>query len=171
MTTQIEEIRGWFAGRLPDDWFEGDADVTADRDEILVTGLLQDPEIEKDAGEEAVEAARKGRIRRYREETRGERMKIADEAQDRFGRQVSWGASIGDDRYIFTHLSVPAMTRLRITERRVLDTLVDAGAASSRSDALAWCVRLVAKNETEWLKDLRTAFNEVEKVRSQGPSA
>jgi hypothetical protein len=61
------------------------------------------------------------------------------------------------------------MTRLRQSERQVLDTLVDAGVARSRSDALAWCVRLVGKHTDEWLSGLRDAMSEVEKRRAEGP--
>jgi hypothetical protein len=61
------------------------------------------------------------------------------------------------------------MTRLRQPERLVLDTLVDAGVARSRSDALAWCVRLVGEHEDSWLTDLREALRTVEQVRSGGP--
>ena len=38
---------------------------------------------------------------------------------------------------MFTTLSVPEMTRLRQPERRVLDTLVDAGAIYAQSMSLA----------------------------------
>jgi hypothetical protein len=62
------------------------------------------------------------------------------------------------------------MTRLRMRERRVLDTLVDAGVARSRSHALAWCVRLVAERQDDWLSDLRDALTRVEEVRGQGPT-
>ena len=98
-------------------------------------------------------------------------MTIADEAQSRFGKHVSWGGSIGDDRFLFTHVGVPTMSRLKITERRVLDTLVESGVASSRSEALAWCVRYVGKHEKEWLEELRQAFDAVSKVREKGPAA
>jgi hypothetical protein len=47
---------------------------------------------------------------------------------------------------------------------------VDAGVARSRSEALAWCVRLVGQNESEWIGKLREAFANVEKVRSEGPA-
>jgi hypothetical protein len=97
-------------------------------------------------------------------------MRIADEAQHRFGRRVSWGAACGDQRELFTTVAAPAMTRLRMPEREVLDTLVDSGVARSRSHALAWCVRLVATHQDEWLKDLRDALTHVEKVRDEGPS-
>ena len=63
------------------------------------------------------------------------------------------------------------MTRLRQSERQVLDTLVAANVARSRSDALAWCVRLVGRNTDEWLANLRTAMEEVDKLRDEGPDA
>ena len=167
--TTSDEIQGWFAGRLPAGWFLGAPDVRADRDEILVVGSLSDPELPADASEEAAAAARGARIAGFREDTRGQRMRIAEEAQHRFGRKVSWGAACGDTRVSFSTLSVPAMTRLRMPERRVLDTLVDAGVARSRSHALAWCVRLVAERQDDWLADLREALGAVEKVRAEGP--
>lgn len=167
--TKNEEVQGWFAGRLPGEWFVGAAEVTADREEILVVGTLSDPELPEDSGAETAASARLARIDGFREDTRERRMRIADEAQHRFGRRVSWGATCGDLRKLFTTVSVPAMTRLRMPERRVLDTLVDAGVARSRSHALAWCVHLVAERQDEWLKDLRDALTHVERVRGEGP--
>src|SRR3954469_13033712 len=161
------EVAGWFAGRLPDGWFTGPAELTIDRDEITVVGTLSEPE----AGEGDPAAARAGRIARFREETRQQRMAIADAAQERYGRSVAWGAVCGDQREIFTNQSVPVMTRLRQTERLVLDTLVDAGVARSRSEALAWSVRLVGRNTEAWLADLRDAMASVEEVRARGPEA
>src|ERR671931_292324 len=164
-----EVIRGWFAGRIPDGWFEGPPDVTADREEILIVGSLKDVDAGKDATEAQLAEARSGRIRQFREDTRERRMRIAREAEHRFRRKVSWGAECGGQREPFTTLSLPMMTRLRMPERQVLDTLVEAGVARSRSHALAWCVRLVAEKKGEWLKDLEQALQEVQKVRSAGP--
>jgi hypothetical protein len=159
------EVAGWFAGRLPDGWFTGPAEITLDRDEITVVGTLPEP----DVGEGDAAAARAGRISRFREETREQRMAIADAAQERYGRSVAWGAVCGDVREVFTNVSVPVMTRLRQPERLVLDTLVDAGVARSRSEALAWAVRLVGRHAEEWLTELRTAMSSVEEVRARGP--
>jgi hypothetical protein len=164
-----DEIRGWFAGRLPADWFTDPVEVTTDRDEILVMGTIAPPELSADDAAEVRSSAVAARIGGFREDTRARRMKIADEAQHRFGRTVSWGVVCDDQRVAFTTLSVPAMTRLRQRERRVLDTLVDAGVARSRSHALAWCVRLVADRQDEWLRDLRDALTKVEQVRADGP--
>jgi hypothetical protein len=166
----MEELSGWFAGRIPADWFLGLPTVTVDREEIMVVGVLSEPDLPVDAGPEAREAALAARVSGFREDTRGKRMRIADEAQRRFGRKVSWGASCGDLTASFTTLSVPAMTRLRMDERRVLDTLIEAGVARSRSHALAWCVRLVAERQEDWLKDLRDALRKVHEVRGEGPT-
>jgi hypothetical protein len=165
-----ETIKGFFAGRIPQEWFEGPPDVEIDREEILVIGTLPDIEL-KDASEEAAKEARLARIGGFREDTRGRRIRVALEAERRFGRKVSWGARCGDAQAHFTTLSMPVMTRLRMPQRKVLDTLVDAGVARSRSHALAWCVRLVAENESEWIDKLRDALVEVKKVRSEGPPA
>jgi hypothetical protein len=165
-----EEIKGWFAGRLPEGWFEGPPTVEADREEILVVGSLADVELGAEASPDALAAARAARIDRFREETRGQRMAIAEEAQERFRRKVSWGARCGEVERHFTTLAMPVMTRLRKRERAVLDTLVESGVARSRSHALAWCVRLVGDNQSEWIDNLRGALTEVEKVRAQGPA-
>jgi hypothetical protein len=185
-----EQIRGWFTGRLPDDWFEGAPEILIDREEITVIGHLPSPATP--AGGAGVSGRAKGatatggaaeqpgaeteaaaiaRSRRFREKTRDARIEIAREAEHTFGRQVSWGVVCDTYKVMFTTLSIPVMTRLRQSERRVLDTLVDAGVARSRSDALAWCVRLVGEHEDSWLSDLREALRHVEQVRAERPRA
>jgi hypothetical protein len=160
------EVVGWINGRLPEGWFTTSPEVSVDRDEVVVVGTLAAPEA---AGEAAGEAAEAGRIKRFREETREQRILIAREVEKRFGRSVAWGAQCGSTRQLFTTMSVPVMTRLRQPERKVLDTLVDSGVARSRSDALAWSVRLVGQHAADWLAELRTAMEAVEKVRAAGP--
>jgi hypothetical protein len=164
-----EELAAWFAGRLPDEWFTGPPEVTADREEILVVGSLADVELTGRPTAAAKAAARSARVDRFREDTRDQRMRIADEAQRHFRRKVSWGADCGGERVLFTTLSVPVMTRLRMDERAVLDTLVRGGVARSRSHALAWCVRLVGKHQGDWIKDLQDALVKVQQVRDEGP--
>ncbi len=161
-------LRAWFAGRLPAEWFTAPPAVRADREEITVIGTLPNPEAAGSSEAEAAAAA-EGRSRRFREETREHRIKIAREAEHKFGRKVSWGVECGGQKVMFTTFSVPVMTRLRQAERLVLDTLVDAGVARSRSDALAWCVRLVGEHSSTWLADLRAALHKVEQVRAEGP--
>lgn len=154
-----EEVAAWFTRRIPDDWFAGPPEVFVDREEILVVGHL--------APEEGVPP--EVSIEQFRETTREARTRIAHDAEHLFGRKVSWGAVCGEARRVFTNLSVPVMTRLRMPEREVLDTLVDASVARSRSDALAWCVRLVGAHEADWISQLQQALVHVEKVRAEGP--
>jgi hypothetical protein len=164
-----EKLRGWFTGRLPQDLFSGAPEVTVDREEITVVGRIPEPEYAEGASDAEKAAAVSGRIKEFRERTRDARMAVAREAEHKFGRKVSWGVRCADEDRLFTHLSVPVMTRLKQPERELLDTLVEAGVARSRSDALGWCVRLVEQHAGEWLGDLRAAMKHVEEVREAGP--
>jgi hypothetical protein len=164
-----ERLRGWFTGRVPSEWLDGAIDVRVDREEITVILPIPAPQVAEGATEAEQSAAWDGRTRRFREDTRQQRIEIAHEAEHTFGRKVSWGVRIADRTVMYTTFSVPVMTRLRQAERLALDTLVDAGVARSRSDALAWCVRLVGKHEDAWLADLREALQHVEQVRDAGP--
>lgn len=161
------EILAWFADRLPDDWFDDQPRVRVDREEILVVGPLRVPAPEDAESSEAVERQRC--IAAFREQTRSARMAIADEAEVVWGRKVSWGVTCGERDEYFTTLSTPVMTRLRMEERNVLDTLIDAGVARSRSEALAWCVRLVGHHEADWIARLREAVATIEEARRSGP--
>jgi len=167
--TDTERVRGWVTGRLPKDWFEGEPELTIDRDEILIVGRLAAPEQGDDVSAAERSAAEEGRIKQFREDTRERRIEIARELEHATRRKVAWGVDCGGTRKVFTSLSAPVMTRLRQPERQVLDTLVDAGVARSRSDALGWCVKLVSQHADTWLGDLREALTKVEDVRSAGP--
>ena len=164
-----EDLAAWFAARIPKGWFVGRPDVSADGEEILVLGTLPDVELAGGTADEGRAGARAARIDRFREETRDERIRVAREAERTFRRKVTWGARCGDQSKVFTALSVPVMTRLRMNERSILDTLVAGGVARSRSEALAWCVRLVGMHQADWIKGLRDALVKVDEVRSKGP--
>jgi hypothetical protein len=166
-----QEMTSWLVGRLPEEWFTAAPEVTVDRDEVTIVGTLAAPEDPAGGAAEARVEAEQGRIARFREQTREQRIQIAREAEHRFGRKVAWGAACGETTTRFTTLAVPVMTRLRQPERVVLDTLVDAGVARSRSHALAWCVRLVGEHSGEWLAQLREALTDVERLREAGPDA
>ncbi|MEV6172362.1 hypothetical protein AB0L99_29655 [Streptomyces sp. NPDC051954] len=170
-TEQQEKLRGWFAGRLSDDLFEELVEVRVDREEITVIGRIPEPRLAKDAPAAEREAALQGRIEEFRERTREARIEVAREAEHRFRRKVSWGVECGGERALFTHVAAPVMTRLRQPERQVLDTLIAGGVARSRSDALAWCVRLVQRHADDWLTELRDSLEHVQRVRAQGPDA
>lgn len=164
---ETAQVRAWFAGRLPEGWFTAAPEIIQDREEIAVLGALPEPPAE--VPEEERPALVEGMVARFREETRERRVEIAREAERKFRQKVSWGVVCGGQTVMFTTLSVPVMTRLRQSERQVLDTLVAAGVARSRSDALAWCVRLVGRNTDTWLAELRDALRHVDRVRASGP--
>ncbi|MFP3988165.1 hypothetical protein U9R90_11785 [Streptomyces sp. E11-3] len=168
---QHEKLRGWFVGRLPEDLYESVLEVTADREEITVIGRIPEPRLAESVSAAERDAAVAGRVQEFRERTREDRVAVAREAEHRFGKKVSWGVECGGSRTLFTHVAAPVMTRLRQPERQVLDTLIAGGVARSRSDALAWCVRLVQKNADDWLTDLRDSLDQVQRVRAQGPDA
>jgi hypothetical protein len=164
-----EELQTWFASHLPKDWFTGPLEIMSDGEEILVVGTLPDVELAGGTSAAARAAAQDARIDRFREETRDDRVRIAREAERHFRRKVGWGARCGDQMKLFTTASVPVMTRLRMPERSILDTLVAGGVARSRSDALAWCVRLVGMHQKDWIKGLREALVKVDEARGKGP--
>jgi hypothetical protein len=180
---EASECAAWFAGRIPDGWFTEPVTVRVDRDEILVTGSLAMPEVAEAAtapeaesadgsGPDTADLARvaaESRIAGFREETRAQRMAIADAAQATWHRTVSWTVRCGPVDTAFTTASVPVMTRLRFDQRQVLDTLIDAGVARSRSEAVVWCVRQVGEHQSEWIGRLQDAMTEVERIRNEGP--
>jgi hypothetical protein len=163
-------IRGWFTGRLPEDWTTAATpEITIDREEITVVLAIAEPSVADDVSDAEREAARAGRIKSFREDTREKRIELAREVEHRFDRKVAWGVTAGSRSELFTHLAVPVMTRLRQPERQVLDTLVESGVARSRAHALAWCVRLTGEHAEEWLGKLRAAMEQVQEVRDEGP--
>ena len=165
------EIESWFTGRLPDAWTTtAPPEIVTDREEITVTLAIDPPDLPADASDADRAEARAGRVSGFREDTRDGRIAVAREAEHRFERKVAWAVRIDDEVALFSHLAAPVMTRLRQPERMVLDTLVAANIARSRSDALGWCVRLVGHNVDEWLAELREAMSSVDDVRAKGPT-
>lgn len=97
---ELGSIKGWFAGRLPDGWFSG-VDVSIEDDQIVVLGkLVEEAPAQGDAAYQEGYAA--GRIGRFRDDSRRDRIGIAREAEERFGRYVTWGAALGGVTKRFT---------------------------------------------------------------------
>jgi hypothetical protein len=164
-----DDAAAWITGATPDGWFTEPPQVVIDRDEIIIWGRLAEPDLPAEATDADRAAAQAGRINQFREDTRDDRIRVARQVEHRYQRKVAWGLRCGGSQELFTHLAAPVMTRLRQPERQVLDTLVDAGVARSRSEALAWAVRLVGQHTEDWLSQLREAMAGVEQVRAQGP--
>ena len=168
-SASFSEIVGWVSGALPPDLYQGVPSVEVDRDEILVVGDVGAPEVPEGLDAEGVTAAERARISRFREETRDRRIAVARQAEARYGRPISWGATAGatTERFTTVHALVP--TRLGLDHRQVLDRLVAAGIARHRGEALAWCVDLVKKNEEEWLTRLQEALDTLAQTRADAP--
>jgi hypothetical protein len=156
--TDKQQLEDLVVPMIPGGWFDGPPELTVDDDEILVVGAL------------TTDGPGDGDPAAFREATRAARMEIAERVQPAAGRSVAWGVTSGTSTTVFTSLGVPVMTRLRIGEREVLDTLLAAGVARSRSEALAWCVRFVGQRESTWLEELRTSIESVTRVRAEGPT-
>ena len=163
------EIIGWVSGALPPDLFAAVPVVEVDRDEILVVGDIGAPEVPDGLDAEGTAAAEAARISRFREETRTRRIAVARQAEARYGRPVSWGATAGGTTRRFTTVRAPAATRLDLDQRKVLDRLVAAGIAEHRAAALAWCVDLVRKNEDAWLTRLEEALTPLGETVGDAP--
>jgi hypothetical protein len=99
---KLDEIAGWFAGRLPDGWFTGAPSVTTDDKQVLVVGTLDGPRLPEGATAEAKAGAEAGRIARFREATRGPRILIAREIERKYEIPVTWGATSGGTTLTFT---------------------------------------------------------------------
>src|SRR5512139_913654 len=105
----LEQVRGWFSGRLPDEWFDGPLDVVVDREEISLVGALAPPATAAGVSDTERAAMVAGHVQRFREDTRDRRIAIAREAEHLYDRKVSWGVDCDGERTMFTTLSVPVM--------------------------------------------------------------
>lgn len=155
-----EDVAELVARRLPPALAARPPIVRLYPDEVVVVLELEP------APEGGPEAAR-ALIERRREETRRARIQAAREIERELGRPVAWGMRAGPVETLFTTRTAPVMTRLGRAEREVLDTLVAAGVADTRSSALAYVVRAFAAEHAEWLAEVRQAIGEVERVRAR----
>src|SRR5437762_2405391 len=113
---ELGAIKGWFTGRLPDGWFTG-VEVAVEDDQIVVIGNL--PEINVGSTPEEKEGAAAGRIARFREETRGNRIGIAQEAEERFKKYVTWGAQVGGGASLTAEYMLPSQRLGTVRRSRV----------------------------------------------------
>jgi hypothetical protein len=161
-----QEIQRWLQERLPAQLLAGTPEVSVYDDEVVLLLPIATDSAEAAAGDDTREAGLR-QIGRRREETRRLRIQIAQELQEIVGRPVAWGMRVGDTSALFTTRSAPVMTRLGRAERDVLDTLVAAGVADTRSSALAYTVRAFAAEHADWLAEVRTAIEQVDQVRAR----
>lgn len=164
---KIIEIQSWLQERAPANLLAEPPEIAIYDDEAVIVLPLVTAELDDGLGDEQRRAAERNLIAQRREETRPWRMKQARELQSKLGRSVAWGMRAGASEALFSTRSVPVMTRLGRTERDVLDTLVAAGVADTRSAALAYAVRAFAAEHTDWLDEVREAIAQVDQVRGR----
>jgi hypothetical protein len=161
------ELQNWIQQRLPANLVASAPEIATYEDEVVIMVPIAAAGMDADlTGDERRQAEYK-LIAQRREETRLLRIRLARELQKEFGRPVAWGMRVGETEALFTTRSAPVMTRLGRAERDVLDTLVAAGVADTRSSALAYAVRAFAAEHAEWLAEVRTAIAQVEQVRAR----
>lgn len=161
------ELQAWVQERLPANLLAGVPEVAAYEDEVVVMLPITTVDLDVELAGDERRRAEYELIARRREDTRLVRMKLARELQKQLGRPVAWGMRAGESEALFTTRSAPVMTRLGRSERDVLDTLVAAGVADTRSSALAYVVRAFAAEHVDWLADVREAIAQVEQVRAR----
>lgn len=163
----ITEAARWVHEQMPAELLSGPPELSAYDDEVVVLLPIALPALPEDLPAEARRRAEYQLIAQRREETRPLRMRLARDLQKRLGLAVAWGMRAGESEALFTTRSAPVMTRLGRAEREVLDTLVAAGVADTRSSALAYAVRAFATEHADWLAEVRDAIAQVEQVRAR----
>jgi hypothetical protein len=162
-----EELQRRLQERLPAQLLAGAPEISVYDDEIVVLLPIVADSLNSSLADDEQRDAALRLISRRREETRSLRMQLARDVQELAGRPVAWGMRVGDTTALFTTRSAPVMTRLGRAERDVLDTLVAAGVADTRSSALAYTVRAFAAEHADWLAEVRAAIEQVEQVRAR----
>jgi hypothetical protein len=163
----MQELQDWLQERLPAHLLGGPPDIVLYDDEVVIVLQPAVEQLDDELPDEDRRHAEQRVIAQLREETRPVRMRLAREIQGIFKRPVAWGMRAGRSELLFTTRSAPVMTRLGRAEREVLDTLVAAGVADTRSAALAYTVRAFAAEHGDWLAEVREAIAQVEQVRAR----
>ena len=160
-----QELTRWLLSQLPASVTGSDPEITLDADELLIILNLNTDSL-KD-GCEALKKREQELIERRRSETRKLRIQLGRQLEEISGCAVSWGMQAGGTVELFTMNTVAVMTRLSHAERQVLDTLIAANVANTRSAALAYIVRAFAIEHQEWLNQAQEAAKHMANLRTQ----
>ena len=160
-----QELSQWLLSQLPASVTGSDPEINIDADELLVTLNLSTDTLKGDG--EALKKLEQELIERQRSETRKLRIQLGRHLERISGYAVSWGMRAGGTVQHFTMNSVAVMTRLSGPERQVLDMLIAANVANTRSAALAYIVRTFAAEHQEWLNQVQEAAKHMSSLRTQ----
>jgi len=164
---KTNELQAWLQEHVPAEMLSGPPEIAVYDDEAVIIVPLELSGFDDALEGEERRAAERRLIAQRREESRPWRIKLARVLQPMLGRAIAWGMRAGESEALFSTRSVPVMTRLGRAERDVLDTLVAAGVADTRSAALAYAVRAFAAEHADWLDEVREAIAQVEQVRAR----
>lgn len=163
----ISEAARWIQERMPSELLSGPPELSIYDDEAVVLLPIAVRELPGGA------SARRAPARRVSADRAAPR-KLAPcacawRASCKSSLSCQWpgACAAGSTEALFTTRSAPVMTRLGRAEREVLDTLVAAGVADTRSSALAYAVRAFAIEHASWLAEVRDAIAQVEQVRAR----
>ncbi|MDQ6772979.1 MAG: hypothetical protein M3024_08325 [Candidatus Dormibacteraeota bacterium] len=92
---RLDEISGWFAARVPGDWFTGAPTVALDGEQVVVTGALAAPSLPDGASAGFRAGYEAAQIHSFREHTRRHRIGLAREVEHRYEVPVTWAATCG----------------------------------------------------------------------------
>jgi hypothetical protein len=160
-----QELTQWLLSQLPASVVGSDPEITINADELLIT-LNLNTETLMGKGE-ALKNAEHALIEHQRSETRTLRIQLGRHLERTYGCAVSWGMRAGGTVQLFTTNTTAVMTRLSRTERQVLDTLIAANVANTRSAALGYIVRTFAIEHQEWLNQAQEAAKHMTNLREQ----
>ena len=166
MPTNRRELKEWLLAQLPSVITHCETEVTSDEDEMLVILHLNTAGL-GDMTDEACREEDQALIAHHRAETKPLRIQLARDIRHLYGYTVTWGMRAGKTVQFFTNNQKPVMTRLSYQERRVLDTLIAANIANTRSAALSYIVRTFAAEHQDWLDEVQDALVRVEQLRQQ----
>lgn len=161
----LQELKAWLRSQLPTSVGDLDPEITLDADELLIILTLHTETLTGEG--EALKNAELALIERRRNETRKLRIQLGRQLERIYGCAVSWGMRAGGTVEFFTTNTVSVMTRLSRPERQVLDTLIAANVANTRSAALAYIVRIFAAEHHDWLKRIQEAAKHMASLREQ----
>ena len=160
-----QELRKWLLSQLPASVVGSDPEITIDADELLIILTLNTETL---VGEgEALKNAEHALLERQRSETRALRIQLGRQLERTCGYAVSWGMRAGGTVQLFTPNTTAVMTRLTREERQVLDTLIAANVANTRSAALGYIVRTFAVEHQDWLHKAQQAAKNMASLRAQ----
>jgi hypothetical protein len=166
MNNQLVALEKRLAEQLPAHLLGEEPELTLEDDELLVVMQVNTDGVtgegkERRLGEQEL-------IMRLRQESRALRIQLARAIHHDYGFVVSWGMRAGETLRMFTsNATKPVMTRLTREERKVLDSIIAANIANTRSAAISYIIRIYAREHQDWLQEVQLLSERMAQLRDQ----